>query len=137
MGTINTLLPNARFPADSTRGDAPRRSSSILHLLETQHSFQGSKSNAEIVRMLVSSEQFCKKLIPTVKEQMTPVQIAEAKQKAQDWNKRTEVNNPSKITDFRFPAYSATSSVKLPQTARKHRGQAAYEAVLIVDLGFY
>jgi site-specific recombinase XerD len=33
-----------------------------------------------------------------------------------------------------FPAYSAESIVKLPQTARKYRESAVYEAVLMVDL---
>jgi hypothetical protein len=30
-----------------------------------------------------------------------------------------------------FPAYSAVSTVKIPQTVRKYRGQAVYEAVVI------
>jgi hypothetical protein len=34
MRTTNTLLPNARIPAGSTPGDAPRRWSSFLRLLE-------------------------------------------------------------------------------------------------------
>jgi hypothetical protein len=32
-----------------------------------------------------------------------------------------------------FPAYSAVSSVKIPQTARKYRGQAVHEVDVIGD----
>jgi hypothetical protein len=46
MRTISTLLPNARIPAGSQGGDAPRRSSSFLRLLEThQPRFQGADFN--------------------------------------------------------------------------------------------
>ena len=34
----------------------------------------------------------------------------------------------------RFPAYSADSSVKTPQTARKYREQAVYEAVVMAGI---
>jgi hypothetical protein len=43
-GTVNTVLPNARFPADLTLSDAPRRSSSFLRLIAThQHGLQGTE----------------------------------------------------------------------------------------------
>jgi hypothetical protein len=32
---------------------------------------------------------------------------------------------------YQFPAYSAVCSVKIPQTARKYREQAAYEAIVM------
>ena len=48
--------------------------------------------------------------------------------------KGVNVGECHRFTVFsQFPAYSFESSTKLPQTARKYREQAVYEAVVTVS----
>jgi hypothetical protein len=50
-------------------------------------------------------------------------------------NKTSCPTKISKTAALRFPAYSAESHMKLPQTECNYRGQAVYEAVVTEDFG--